>query len=203
MIKKLKKRFIKSIWYSYKNIQTQELTSQIRIGSNSSIEQPVQVNGGQYICIGNGTSIGHSAWLGAYDKYLEQTFTPSIIIGDNVRIGNYACITAIDKVKIEDGCLFSEYVYISDHAHGIDASQGISPKNQDLYSKGSVRIGKNTFLGYRVSVLPGVTLGKHCVVGAHSVVTKSFPDYSMIAGIPAKLIKKYSLEQKKWINIDE
>lgn len=175
----------------------------IILGNNSYFEKPMQINGGHYIHIGDNSSIGYSAWLGAFDKYLNQEFSPSITIGNNVRIGNYACITAIDKVEIEDGCLFSEYIYISDHAHGIDASQGTSPKDQDLYSKGAVRIGKNTFLGYRVSVLPGVTLGKHCVVGANSVVTKSFPDYSMVAGIPAKLIKKYSLEQKKWISIDE
>lgn len=162
---------------------------------------PMQINGGEYIKIGNKSSIGRNAWLGAYDSYLSQRFNPQITIGNNVRIGNYATITAINKVQIGDGCLFSEFVYISDHAHGVDPTLGISPKDQPLNSKGPVIIGENTFVGYRVSILPGVVLGKNCVVGSNAVVTKSFPDYTMVAGIPAKAIKKFSFEKKQWINI--
>ena len=63
---------------------------------------------------------------------------PKIIIGNNVRIGNYACITAVDEIVIENGCLFSEYIYISDHYHGFDPALNISPAKQPLSSKGKV-----------------------------------------------------------------
>lgn len=203
MVRRLLKQVKKIFFCSPPEIsQIQEKMQRMSIGKSSYVEQPMQIDGAKFIQIGDNSSIGRYAWLGAFSSYRKQQFSPSITIGNNVRIGNYACITAIDKIEIGDGCLFSEYIYISDHAHGIDASEEISPKDQDLYSKGCVTIGKNTFLGYRVSILPGVALGKHCVVGANSVVTKSFPDYSMIAGIPARIIKKYSLEQKKWINTD-
>jgi len=174
----------------------------IVMGENSFIEKPSQIDGGKYIIIKNNSSVGHSAWLGAFESYLDQKFTPSISIGNNVRIGNYACITSIDTIDIGDGCLFSEYVYISDHYHGIDPSIGLKPAKQPLFSKGKVVIGNNTFIGYRVTILSGVVLGKNCVVGAHSVVNKSFPDYSMIAGIPAKLIKRYSKEKKCWVSVN-
>lgn len=174
----------------------------IELGENSFFDgSPLQINGAEHITIGKNASIGKNAWLGAFDSYLDQRFKPSIIIEDNVRIGNYACITAIDKIQIEEGCLFSEYVYISDHAHGYDPTLNLSPKDQDLNSKGPVKIGRNSFLGYRVCILPGVTLGKNCVVGANSVVTKSFPDYTMLAGSPARAIKQFSFEQNKWIDI--
>ncbi|AWK02996.1 acyltransferase [Flavobacterium crocinum] len=172
----------------------------IIIGSNSFIEKPKTLEGARYIQIKENSSIGHSSWLGAFDKYLNQSFEPKIIISNNVRIGNYACITAIDEIFIDDGCLLSEYVYISDHYHGFDPTLNTSPNNQPLFSKGKVKIGENTFIGYRVTILSGVELGKNCVVGSHSVVTKSFPDYSMIAGVPAKLIKTYNFEKQCWQN---
>lgn len=170
----------------------------IKIGSNSFLENPKTLNGGEYIEIKDNSSIGHSSWLGAFDKYYNQFFKPKIIISSNVRIGNYACITAIDEVLIKDGCLLSEYVYISDHYHGFDPTLNLPPKDQPLFSKGKVVIGENSFIGYRVTILSGVKLGKNCVVGAHSVVTKSFPDYSMIAGSPARLIMTFDFESKQW-----
>ncbi len=171
----------------------------IKVGIKSHFEKPVQIDGGKYITIGDSSSIGRDAWLGAFDRYQDQSFRPKLNIGNNVRIGNYACITCIDEISIEDGCLISEYVYVSDHYHGFDPNSDVIPAKQPLFTKGKVSIGQNSFIGYRVSILNGVTLGRNCVVGAHSVVVTSFPDYSIIAGVPARLIKTYSLTEKKWI----
>lgn len=169
----------------------------------SLIYMPHSLNGGKYINIGTGSRIGKFCWIGAFDNYLNQIFVPKIIIGNNVNIGNFACITAINRVEISDGCLFSEYVYISDHSHGYDAADNTSPTIQPLQSKGAVIIGENTFIGMRVSVLPGVTIGRNCVVGAHSVVTKSIPDYSMVAGAPAVIVKQYDFVNNQWASIEK
>ncbi|MDQ0640899.1 acetyltransferase-like isoleucine patch superfamily enzyme [Pedobacter sp. W3I1] len=203
MIKKIKS-FIrdKIISLLIKNYNSSYNPFGINFGLNSSLYSPMQIDGGENIKIGVNSTIGRNAWLSAIEKYGSQKFNPKITIGDHVNIGNYPCITAIEEITIEECCLLSEYVYISDHTHGIDPTSPNRIATQDLISKGKVVIGKNSFIGYRVSILPGVILGKNCVVGAHSVVTKSFPDYSMIAGNPAKLIKKYSFEKLQWENID-
>jgi lipopolysaccharide O-acetyltransferase len=170
-------------------------------GKNSFIVNPMKIEGGNCISLGNNSRIGKHSWVSAFQSYGDQIFSPRIVIGNNVSIGSYFCLTSIREVIIEDGCLFSECVYISDHAHGLDPSCDLPPVAQPLLEKGSVVIGQNTFIGYRACILPGVKLGKNCVVGANSVVTKSFDDYSMIAGVPAKIIKKYSFEERKWVSV--
>ncbi len=174
----------------------------IRLGAGSVIGPPRVINGAEYIRVGDRTCISSDAWLSAYDQYAGVRYTPSLVIGDDVYIGGYACITCITSVVIGDGCVLSEFVYISDHRHGFDPGQGLI-RYQPLVSRGEVQVGPHTFLGYQVCVLPGVTLGEHCVVGANSVVTHSFPAYSMVAGAPARLIKSYSREAGAWIPIHD
>lgn len=201
------KNYLKKFTPRYLKLKTSSLFRKIKpygiiIPKSSFFEKPNLVIGGGNMHIGESCTIGHSAWLAAYENYRGQCFKPKLIIGNNVKIGNFVCITCIDEITVEDGCLFSEYVYISDHYHGYDPIDNIEPAKQPLFSKGKVRIGCNTFVGYRVTILSGVTIGKNCVIGAHSVVTKSFPDYSMVAGVPAKIIKRYDFERRDWISID-
>jgi acetyltransferase-like isoleucine patch superfamily enzyme len=87
---------------------------------------------------------------------------------------------------------------VSDHTHGYDPIPGKFPLDQDLFSKGPVILEAACFIGYRVSVMPGVRIGKGCVIGSHSVVTKNIPDYCMAAGVPAKIIKKYNFNTLRW-----
>jgi lipopolysaccharide O-acetyltransferase len=171
-----------------------------KIGTNTCIYRPRKIDGSRSIEIGNNTSIGKYGWLSAIELYGDDRFSPLLRIGNDVYIGRYVCITCISKVHIADGCVLSEHVYIADSSHGLDPRAGPIMK-QKLLHKGDVHIGEDTFIGYRACIMPGVTLGKHCVVGANSVVTRSFEDYSMVAGTPAKLIKKYCFQENEWISV--
>jgi acetyltransferase-like isoleucine patch superfamily enzyme len=171
------------------------------IGADSWVLLPRWFYNAKKISIGKNCFIGRFAVFHPILNYGEQSCAGKIIIGDDVYIGGFSQIHAMGQLSIGDGCVLSEHVYISDIAHGLHPDRGLIMK-QPLESKGPVTIGRNVFIGYGSSVLPGVTLGDHCVVGTHTVVTKSFPSYSMIAGMPAKLIKIFNKNTGSWIPVD-
>jgi acetyltransferase-like isoleucine patch superfamily enzyme len=172
----------------------------VSAGANARVEYPLfKIEGPEYMEVGRNSSIGENAWLACYDRWQEQRFRPILRIGDDVRIGNSVCITVVNEVSIGDGCLFSDYVYISDHSHDVDPTSSAPLVGRNLKAGGSVRIGRNTFVGMRAIIMPGVALGEHSVVAAGAIVTKSFPAYSMVAGAPARLLKSFSLEKGEWL----
>jgi acetyltransferase-like isoleucine patch superfamily enzyme len=171
-------------------------------GDRSYIYRPRRIDGTKFIKIGSRTTVDQHGWLSAVEHYAGRTYSPQIMLGNDVHVGRYCCITCISSIVLEDGCLLSEGVYISDLAHGLDPTAGLII-DQPLVSKGPVRIGANTFIGYRACILPGVTLGEGCVVGANSVVTRSFESYSMVGGCPARLVKRYSPTQRRWVSCSE
>lgn len=95
--------------------------------------------------------------------------------------GCYFSIHEGTFLKIGENTLWAFNVSIVTGNHGL--------LDRDIYTTGDVTIGKNCWLAKGVSIMPGVSLGDNVTVGANSVVTKSFPDNVVIAGVPAKIIK--------------
>ena len=125
-----------------------------------------------------------------------------LIIGNNVMANYRLHIGAAKYVKIGTNTLFGSDCTVMDHSHGgykreFHSDPSIAPVKRELVSSPIV-IGNNCWFGDRVFIMPGVTIGDGVVVGAGSIVTKDLPANSLAAGVPAKIIKKFSNITKRW-----
>lgn len=129
----------------------------------------------------------------------ETHGTGEIIIEDDVSIAQNVHITSGTKLVIGQGTLITANSYITSIDHDYETI-GVPIPRQHLDYK-ETRIGKNCFIGMGVAIQAGTILGEQCVVGANSVVRGVYPDYCVIAGVPAKIIKVYDKNSGEWIRV--
>jgi acetyltransferase-like isoleucine patch superfamily enzyme len=169
-------------------------------GINFNIGKGVTILNPQCITIGNNVGIGNYASFLPCIYYADIKYDPKIIIGDNVWIGIRNSFATINKVQIGNNVLFAGFVHITDHSHGYENID--KPINgQPLIYKGPVIIEDDCWLGFSSEILSGVHIGRHSIVAARAVVTKDVPPYSIVAGNPAKIVKQYNFDLKKWEKI--
>lgn len=160
------------------------------------LEFSFEIEGAKYISLGNNIRTKPRFHLAAIDKHNGIKFNPEIKIGDNVSINYDVHIACVDMVEIGEGSLLGSKVFITDHFHGDSTfeSMCIPPSKRSLTSKGRVIIEKNVWIGEGVVIMPGVIIGNNSVIGANAVVTRNIPAFSVAVGNPAKVIKRYEME---------
>jgi acetyltransferase-like isoleucine patch superfamily enzyme len=156
-----------------------------KLGINYTVLNP------KYISIGSNFSALDRFRIEAWDEYQGESFSPEIIIGNNVCFNSDIHIGCINRIEIGDNCLFGSRIYITDHDHGDTSLEDlrIIPSNRKLKSKGPVIIESNVYVGEGVAILSGVRIGENSIIATNSVVTKDVPENSVVAGIPAIVIK--------------
>lgn len=164
------------------------------LGANSNIIFPLSIQGAKNIYIGSNVIIQYRTWLASLP--LTGTQKCKLEIGDGCCIGNFNHIFATESIKIGKDVLTADKVYISDNLHSYE-DISIPIMHQLVKQISTVEIGEGTWIGENVCII-GAKIGKNCVIGANSVVTKDIPDYSVAIGIPAKVIKYYSFDSKTW-----
>lgn len=154
-----------------------------------------------YLYFGNEISIGNDARFLFVPNYCDIKYDPKLVIGNNVSIGNRFSALSAAPIYIGSNSLIASDVLITSENHGSNIEQSNNYGKLPLVAK-PVSIGEGCWIGEKVSIMPGVSLGKRCIVAANAVVTKSVPDYCMVAGIPARIIKKYNFETHGWENLN-
>lgn len=162
-----------------------------KIGKKSYLGKTLFVQRKKNVFIGDNTRI----YPGMRAEITMET--AKVKIGNNVSVGqNFHVVSYDGELVISDNVTISGNVFISNVDH--DYSEiGKHILEQNMLLKETF-IGEGSFIGYGAVILPGTVLGKQCIVGANSVVKGKFPDYCVIAGSPAAIVKKYNSESGKW-----
>lgn len=145
------------------------------------------------ICIGDYVYFGQNCKIACYEKHFDKFtgYKPKLVFDNYINFGNNCYISCLNKIEIESGVLTGDNVSIIDNYHGRLSKDEIEirPIDRELYSKGSIHIGKNVWVGKNVCIMPNVTIGDYAVIGANAVVTHDIPAYAIAAGVPARVIK--------------
>lgn len=175
--------------------------ARVRIGRH-----PV-LKGLKCVSIGDGFVAGDGLWLEAITRYRAQRFSPHIEIGRNVSISNWGHISSTRLVRIDDNVLIGSKVIITDHNHGeyssCHSSPEVPPSERPLDDDQQVLIGDNVWVGDSVVITPGTVIGRGSIVAANSVVKGEIPPYVIVAGIPARVVKKFDFAIRQWIKTGE
>lgn len=153
------------------------------------------------VTAGNGVYIGkHCSLKGKHNITLEDSVTVrpyaqiwsvgAVRIGRGSEIGERCRISIANSLEIGEKVLFSPNVYITDCDHEY-RDVNVPVIDQGIVQRGQrVSIGDGSYIGINAVIVGNVKIGKHCVIGANSVVTHDIPDYSVVAGYPARVIKQ-------------
>lgn len=135
----------------------------------------VVIHGGGFISTHQGTNPGH---------------VPVMEIGSRSNIGRRNHIYALGRIEIGKAVLTASNVYISDCTHGFDDIH-VPIMDQPIRRLAPVRIGDGTWIGANACII-GCTIGRNCVVAANSVVLDDVEDYCVVAGAPARVVRRVS-----------
>ena len=164
-------------------------------GSNLFVGLRSRVTGEGYIKLGKNVTVQSDCFIVTFPK------NKGLIIGNNVIIGQFSRIGCKNSVIIKDNVFTGPNVFIADYNHNYSNIK-IPIREQDdvVYTEGVI-IKRDTWIGTNVAIVGNVNIGKHCVIGANSVVTHNIPDYSVAVGCPARVIKRYDFNQNKWVKV--
>jgi acetyltransferase-like isoleucine patch superfamily enzyme len=140
----------------------------------------------------NSFSIGEYSGIEAF-TFVNNGMGP-VVIGDRTFIG--ASNVIIGPVTLHNNIITAQNVVMSGLNHGYEDIH--IPIREQPCTTGEIIIGDDCWIGANAVITAGVVIGKHCIVAAGSVVTKNVPDYSIVGGNPAKLLKQYNHASQQW-----
>jgi acetyltransferase-like isoleucine patch superfamily enzyme len=200
--------------YTPRHPNVQPLPTFANTPKNFVIKAPWEISNAKHIHVGDDVRIGSNSVLRTTTHYpglwmssdlypsIQQTFAPTLRIGNRVTATGSLQVNALAEIVIEDDVMFATNVLVCDAMHGYDSTD-IPYKYQPMSNLSPIRIGRGCWIGQNVVILPGVRIGEMSIIGANSVVTRSIPPRTIAVGSPAKAIKNWDDARHSWKPIDE
>jgi acetyltransferase-like isoleucine patch superfamily enzyme len=169
-----------------------------QFGRRVRIVWPLRIVGSRWIAVEDEVTLQYGAYVAAISP--DGKAQPAMRLGKGTLVGNSVHIICSRRVDIGAHVLIADRVYISDNRHQYEDAH-LPVMTQPLMQLPDVCIGDGSWLGENVCVI-GCSIGHHCVIGANSVVTRDIPDRCVVVGSPARIVKRYSEAQGKWLRTD-
>jgi acetyltransferase-like isoleucine patch superfamily enzyme len=168
------------------------------IGDRSVVYPPALIIGHHLIRIGSDVVVHPGAFLSVVDEQEGKRYEARLVIGDGTRIGFDMVIACCGSIEIGKNVLTADRVYIGDTYHEYrDVTRPVL--DQGLGDPRPVSIGDGSFLGINSAVLPGVSVGEGAYVAANAVVTADVPAHSLVAGNPARVVRRW--DGTAWVEV--
>lgn len=187
----LRARLITRLWYA---------RFFAAVGRGSWIKPLAQLYGPARITLGTAVRIEKHCILYSVKRSGDATYDGRIRLGDRVFLNTGCNLTAAFGIDIGTDVAFGPNVFVCDFDHGYE-QPGVSRLATPVRSKGPIVLGDRCWVGANVCIASGVTLGHDCVVGANSVVTRSFPPHTVVAGIPARALRSLDSASGQWLSV--
>lgn len=195
-------RKFQRIYFAYRKMLTQWLFRRILIACGErSIVLKCLYWTPEYISLGRDVLIWSGCRIEGINCYDQTLYSPNIYIGDGVSIQQNCHITAASNIVIGKNTLIMFGVLITDIDHRYDLIESLMTTQPLKVS--ATTIGNNCLIGSGAKIQAGTSLGKHCVVGANSVVRGNFPDYCVLVGVPARIVKRFDPSKNIWRKTDK
>jgi acetyltransferase-like isoleucine patch superfamily enzyme len=185
-------------WERWRQRRATAKLSQASIGAGCTIDPSVQVLGWRQVRIGDNVIIGEDCWLNVNDRTAES---PGIVIGNHSFIGRRNFFTSGRRLQIGAYCLTGLDCHFlgSDHVHASPFAPYVSTGST---CDGIIEVGPNCWFGASVIVLKNVRIGCGSIIGAGAVVTRDIPPFSIAAGTPARVLKRFDVALNEWVPIE-
>lgn len=151
-------------------------------GPRVEIYGPLRVEDPRGVAIGASVTIREYGWLNTAAGRARAT----LVIGEGTYVGRFVHINAAREVVLEPRVLIADRVFITDYHHGT-TDPDTPVIDQPLTDAQPVRLCEGCWIGEGAVIMPGVTIGRHAIVGANAVVTRDVPPGMVARGVPARV----------------
>lgn len=186
----------KKLWYPISNLKNRFLFGSY--GRDVYIESGVVINRPRFVHLGDHVRIKRNTSINLHPKD-KRSKEGLLFIGNDVIISEGCILSACNRIVIEDNVGISPYVMIIDNSR--KPGDIIRPSKEQPIEAGTIHIGADSWIAYNACILPNVTIGKHCIIGALSVVTEDIPPYSVAVGSPARVVRRFDFVTRKWVKV--